>query len=78
MQQEAGEEDFNTFRDIVNKGNKFLKKVVNENDKLKRNKVWCKKCGRSVLVNSYDCLQNGWPRCCGETMTIDSPEERSN
>lgn len=38
--------------------------------------VWCKKCGRSQKVNPAECFQHGWPECCGETMTIDSPEEQ--
>jgi hypothetical protein len=33
--------------------------------------------GMSLLVNASDCLREGWPTCCGETMTIDSPAERS-
>ncbi len=43
---------------------------------LRRGLVWCVKCGRSEQVNGARCLQFGWPRCCGATMTIDSPEER--
>lgn len=43
---------------------------------LARGIVWCKKCGRSQNVKSAKCLRVGWPMCCGETMTIDSPEER--
>ena len=43
---------------------------------LSRGQVWCKRCGRSEKVNSANCLRTGWPKCCGETMTIDSPEER--
>lgn len=42
---------------------------------LARNKVWCKKCGREQKVDSAKCLSKGWPKCCGDTMTIDSPEE---
>ncbi len=44
---------------------------------LKRGMVWCRHCKRGpVRVNSADCLQTGWPKCCGYTMTIDSPEEQ--
>ena len=25
---------------------------------------------------SGECMRYGWPKCCGHTMTIDSPEER--
>ena len=44
---------------------------------LKRGLVWCTKCGNSQRVDSRQCLSHGWPECCGETMTIDSPEERA-
>jgi Zn finger protein HypA/HybF involved in hydrogenase expression len=43
---------------------------------LARGQVWCLTCGRTQKVDSAKCLQTGWPKCCGETMTIDSPEER--
>lgn len=42
---------------------------------IQRGQVWCKTCGHPENVNGRNCLQNGWPRCCGHTMTIDSPEE---
>jgi hypothetical protein len=44
---------------------------------LTRGQVWCRKCGATRKVDSADCLQNGWPKCCGETMTIDSPTEQN-
>lgn len=44
--------------------------------KLKRGKVWCVVCGRTQDVDSAECLRNGWPKCCGQTMTLDSPQER--
>ncbi|MCW5615875.1 MAG: hypothetical protein KIT32_12200 [Rhodocyclaceae bacterium] len=44
---------------------------------LARGMVWCRKCGRSQKVDTARCFAHGWPECCGETMTIDSPEERA-
>lgn len=44
--------------------------------KLSRGRVWCTKCGGTVMVDSSRCFKYGWPKCCGETMTIDSPDER--
>lgn len=41
-----------------------------------RGKVWCKKCSREQSVNGKSALHHGWPKCCGKTMTIDSPEEQ--
>jgi hypothetical protein len=42
-----------------------------------RGKVWCTYCKRMQYVDGADCLRNGWPECCGCTMTIDSPQRRS-
>ena len=44
--------------------------------KLIRGDVWCTVCGRKQHVSAGKCFQNGWPKCCGYTMTLDSPEER--
>jgi hypothetical protein len=43
---------------------------------LRRGMVWCRICGRSERVDSANALRHGWPKCHGQTMTIDSPEER--
>lgn len=43
---------------------------------LRRGQVWCTVCDRTQKVNSGGALQHGWPKCCGHTMTLDSPEER--
>lgn len=44
--------------------------------KLARGQVWCRTCGSTRRVDSADAFRNGWPKCCGFTMTIDSQEER--
>jgi hypothetical protein len=51
--------------------------MASSSPQLKRGRVWCHKCGHSQQVDSGECLRNGWPKCCGETMSIDSPEERA-
>ncbi|PUB80893.1 MAG: hypothetical protein DBP02_19815 [gamma proteobacterium symbiont of Ctena orbiculata] len=51
-------------------------KLANSHPSLQRGIVWCRQCGRSQRVNSSHALQHGWPKCCGYTMTIDSPEEQ--
>ena len=50
--------------------------VVQEVPRLKRGRVWCATCGFTMSVNATQCLAHGWPKCCGQTMTIDSPHER--
>lgn len=34
--------------------------------------VWCRTCERGP-VPVDNGLVNGWPKCCGQTMTIDPP-----
>jgi hypothetical protein len=51
-------------------------KLAEAHPSLSRGMVWCRKCGRSEKVDGADCLRNGWPKCCGQTMTIDAPSER--
>lgn len=47
-------------------------------DRLYRNRVWCVTCGKTRRVDAAVCIAGaGWPMCCGQTMTIDSPEERA-
>jgi hypothetical protein len=45
--------------------------------KLTRGRVWCHDRGRTVKVDSARCLSSGWPMCCGQTMSLDSPEEHA-
>jgi hypothetical protein len=43
---------------------------------LERGLVWCHRCGNWQGVDAAACLRSGWPECCGETMSVDSPEDR--
>lgn len=52
-------------------------KLAKVHPSLSRGKVWCIKCGAERSVIAAHALQSGWPKCCGQTMTIDSPEERA-
>lgn len=49
---------------------------VSASPQLSRGVVWCHTCGRTQRVDPVHCLQHGWPKCCGSTMSIDSPAER--
>lgn len=51
-------------------------KLATCHPKLARGQVWCRTCGATQSVKTAGALRHGWPRCCGYTMTIDSPEER--
>jgi len=54
----------------------MYKKLGNCHPKLSRGMVWCTECGKSLNIKAAECLATGWPKCCGYTMTIDSPQER--
>lgn len=54
----------------------FYRSVTRSVPQLDRGIVWCHTCGREEKVNAAACLRSGWPKCCGETMSIDSPGER--
>lgn len=45
--------------------------------KLTRGQVWCRQCGYTETVSSAYALKHGWPKHCGATMTIDSPDEQA-
>ena len=32
--------------------------------------VRCSRCGKSRTVDAARCLHEGWPKCCGGTMTL--------
>lgn len=55
-----------------------INKTLAECDpKIRRGKVWCYDCGRIRRVDPGECFASGWPKCCGSTMGISSPEERA-
>ena len=53
------------------------KTLANVHPSIARGLVWCKSCRRKQAVDPAECFAHGWPRCCGETMTIDSPQQRA-
>lgn len=53
------------------------KRIADAVPQIARGKVWCTVCKREQSVIGALALARGWPKCCGYTMTIDSPEERA-
>ena len=46
--------------------------------RLSRRTLRCHECGRvEHNVDFAECFRSGWPLCCEQTMTIDSPVERA-
>ena len=64
------------IEDVARKLGRYVD-VVDEVPQLKRGRVWCHTCGHTEPVDSRACLRSGWPTCCGQTMSIDSPAERA-
>lgn len=51
---------------------------IAEIPQFKRGLVWCHTCGRERRVDAVRATTgDGWPKCCGYTMSLDSPEERA-
>ena len=42
------------------------------------NFVECDRCGQKQAVDFAKCLRAGWPKCCGETMKLNSPQKDEN
>ena len=51
--------------------------IADDVPQVSRGKVWCLTCKRMQRVDGAECLRSGWPKCCGHTMTIDSPQWRA-
>lgn len=60
---------------LAERTNNFFSEIA-EIPQVKRGMVWCHQCGRSQGAGA-ECFRTGWPKCCGYTMSLDSPEERS-
>lgn len=55
--------------------NKLYETLGNCHPTLARGMVFCWKCGAEQSVKAANCLRDGWPMCCGETMRLDEPEK---
>ena len=55
---------------------RIISDAAKSHPSLVRGRVWCRSCGATRRVDSGHALRNGWPKCCGYTMTIDCPEEQ--
>lgn len=45
-------------------------------ERVDRGIAWCEECGTTKQFNPALVKRDGWPKCCGFIMTVDSPEER--
>jgi Zn finger protein HypA/HybF involved in hydrogenase expression len=49
--------------------------IARSHPSLLRGRVWCAKCNSFKDVDAARCLREGWPKCHGQTMSIDAPKE---
>lgn len=54
----------------------LYQQIAQSHPSLTRGEVWCRQCGSSQRVDIAEAFRAGWPKCCGYTMTLDSPEEQ--
>ena len=64
------------FAAALGRGQALHDEIARSHPSLMRGRVWCVRCGGYKDVDPAKCLREGWPRCHGATMTIDSPKER--
>lgn len=43
--------------------------------RVRRAHVLCRKCGETGLADGAYALRHGWPKCCGETMSLGAATE---
>lgn len=49
---------------------------LNSIPQVKRGLVYCHECRRVQSFAGTNPFCDGWPKCCGYTMSLDTPEER--
>ena len=50
--------------------------IARSHPSLLTGRVFCARCSSFRTVNAANALRNGWPKCCGATMSIDKPKEK--
>ena len=61
---------------LENLSRSTLRRLAASHPSLSRGQVWCRACGHTEKVNTEIAMQLGWPKHCGQAMTIDAPDER--
>lgn len=72
------ERQMDAFEGLVRRTGSLHDKLAASHPSLQRGQVWCRECGYTETVSAAHALKHGWPKHCGATMTIDSPEDASH
>ena len=62
----------------------FIKELTNLNNMYTEmansmgnpSEVYCEFCGKVTKINAAECLEHGWPECCGFTMRLNKKESK--
>jgi hypothetical protein len=68
--------DAAALQEFFAKPRTLVDEIRRSHPSLERGRVWCTRCDKWKDVDVGKCLTEGWPRCHGATMSIDSPKER--
>ncbi len=66
-----------TLMAFVTKPNALYDEIARSHPSLLTGRVYCTRCSQFRAVNTANALRHGWPKCCGSTMSIDSPTGRN-
>lgn len=62
------------FKKLTNTMNNIIN---NSHSDLTNAKVSCSLCQFTMQVDAGSALQNGWPKCCGYTMILQSSDRQN-
>jgi hypothetical protein len=51
--------------------------IAQSHPSLLNGKVYCARCGKARQVDAARCLREGWPKCCGATVSL-APAKADN
>jgi hypothetical protein len=52
----------------------LYEEIARSHPSLFEGKVYCARCGKPRQVDAAKCLRDGWPKCCGATVSLASTE----
>lgn len=57
--------------DAIFTGHQVLyEEIARSHPSLLNGKVICSRCSKTRLVDAAKCLRDGWPKCCGATVSL--------
>lgn len=63
-----------TALDIFTPHQILYEEIARSHPSLLNGKVFCARCGKERTVDAAKCLRDGWPKCCGATVSLAATE----